>query len=180
MVPKLYSIAIPIFNINNIGTKYEFRDNSSTRIHSTTAITIYMVISLWAKSMVSSSMALMPPTLQVSLVISLTFVTAFNVVSADVASLYVISIISLLSLLNLLRISVGKILAGISVPRTSYPVITLATPSISLILSSSFKISLALIFSNTVTEKAPMLKSSAKIFWPFIVSISSGKYTKIL
>ena len=175
----MYNIATPILSNKNIGATYESKANCKIIKHNATAIITYIITSELDKSLVSKTVADIPLILQRSSVMSLNFSIVSIVVSDEMLSLKVTSKIVFPSLYTLSFISFGIISTGMLVPRASEIPTTFSTLSISLNLSSSFKISFVFIFSNTTIEYAPILKSSERIFSPLIVSMLSGKYTKI-
>ena len=152
-----------MFPKRRIGAKYESSASIKTIMHRITAIITYATISLLDKSIVSSTIAVIPPTLVEESVIFLISSTASRVFSFEVDSVNVISINSALPLDTLATTSLGSISFGIVVPVKSVKLTTFSTPSIFFILSSNIKISYELIFSTTTVENAPILKSSARI-----------------
>ena len=178
-VPILYIIAIPILLSNINGTIYESNETVNTNKQSITAITTYIATSLLDKSIVSFTIALIPPTFALSFIISLISVIAFKVFSFDVVSSNVTIIRVLSPLFTFSNNSSGNISSGITVPVISFIDITLFTDSIFLISFSQSRISFSLLLSTDIIVKAPILNSSFNIFWPFIVSISSGRYINI-
>ena len=124
-------------------------------------------------------MALIPPIFALFSDIFLSSSTAASVLSLLVESSNVINTNFELPFDTLLVISFGKNSIGTAVPVKSLILTTFETPSIFLILFSKVIISLSAIFSVMAIAKAPLWKSLVNIFWPLIVSISLGKYTKI-
>ena len=174
--PILYKTAIPIPINNTNGTMYESSDICKTIIHNTTAINTYKVISESNNSFISVAVADIPLILHCVLAIFLISVIAFIVSSSPIPLVNVTSISVVPSLLNASCIFSGNISIGMVVPITSAAPTTLSTQSICLILSSIFIMSfVGIVLSTSNTENAPKLKSSDIIFWPFIVSILSGK-----
>ena len=177
--PILNRIATPILRIKSIGTKYESSEIINTTIQRRTATATYNAISLLNNSFVSSTIALIPPTLDSLLTKVLISSTAARVISSLVELLNVTNINLELPFVTLLVISFGKNSSGIVVPVISLILTTLLTPSTSLTLSSNLIMSLSFMFSATITAYAPILKSFVNTFSPCIVSISSGKYTNM-
>ena len=164
LVPILYIIAIPILPSNINGTTYESSETVNTTKQSTTAITTYIRTSLFDKSIVSLTIALIPPTLALSSIIFLILVIAFKVFSCDVVSSNVTIIRVLSPFFTFSSNSSGNISSGITVPVISLIDITLFTDSIFLISFSHSRISFALLLSTDIIVKAPILNSSFKIF----------------
>ena len=175
----LYNTAIPMFNSISTGAKYESNANCNIIKHKATAIITYIITSESDKFLVSSTVAVIPLILQFSFDISLSFSTVSIVVSSEIPSLNVTNTGVVLSLYNLSLISSGNISSGTSVPIMSVSPTTFSTFPTSLNCFSNSIISFDCIFSSITTENAPMSKSSANIFSPFIVSMLSGKYTSM-
>ena len=168
-------IATPIFASKKNGTKYESVESVNIIKQKITAMITYITISWSDKSIVSNTMAVILLIFSGWFVISLNSLTASIVFSSEVEPLNVTTIIVEPFFNTLFVILSGNISTGIVISVISWILITFDTSFISFILSSSFNTSLLFILSTMTNALAPDLKSSFKMFWPCIVSISSGK-----